>query len=66
MTREELLKIYSDIIDQQKQEIEKLKAEIYDLKERNKKLSKRHPTKEEALEQYHWLKQNSRRNKDGV
>jgi cell division protein FtsB len=52
-----------DTIDQQKREIEKLKAEIYDLKERNKKLSKRHPTKEEALAQYHWLKENSKRNK---
>jgi hypothetical protein len=63
MTRDELLKIYADIIDQQKEEIDKLKAEIYDLKQRNEKLSKRHPTTEEALAQYHWLKQNSRRNK---
>lgn len=63
MTREKLLKIYGDIIDQQKREIEKLKAEIYDLKERNKKLSNRHPTTEEALAGCHWLKENSKRNK---
>ena len=36
---------------------------IRDLEERNKKLSKRHPTTEEALAQYHWLKENSKRNK---
>ena len=36
---------------------------IKQLKERNEKLSKRHPTTEEALAQYHWLKQNSQRNK---
>ena len=29
----------------------------------NEKLTKRHPTKEEALAQYHWLKENSTRNK---
>jgi len=33
------------------------------LKEQNVKLSKRHPTTEEALTQYHWLKANSKRNK---
>jgi hypothetical protein len=36
---------------------------IKELEERNKKLSKRHPTKEEALAQYNWLKENSKRNK---
>ena len=36
---------------------------IRELEERNKKLSKRHPTKEEVLAQYHWLKENSQRNK---
>lgn len=36
---------------------------IKQLKDRVEKLSKRHPTKEEALAQYHWLKANSRRNK---
>ena len=36
---------------------------IKQLKDRNEKLSKRHPTTEEALAQYHWLKNNSRRNK---
>ena len=36
---------------------------IRELEERNEKLSKRHPTKEEALEQYNWLKENSTRNK---
>lgn len=36
---------------------------IKQLEERNAKLSKRHPTKEEALEQYHFIKANSRRNK---
>jgi len=34
------------------------------LEERNEKLSKRHPTKEEALSQYEWLKANSKRNKE--
>jgi len=63
MTRDKLLKLYADIIDQQKEEIDKLKAEIYDLKQRNEKLSKRHPTTEEAIAQYHWLKANSKRNK---
>lgn len=28
-----------------------------------KELKKRHPTQEEALAQYHWLKENSKRNK---
>jgi hypothetical protein len=37
---------------------------IKELEERNKKLSKRHPTKEEALAQYEWLKANSKRNKE--
>lgn len=37
---------------------------IKQLKERNEKLSKRHPTKEEALAQYHFLKENSQRNKN--
>ena len=36
---------------------------IKELEERNNKLSKRHPTKEEALAQYQWLKENSTRNK---
>jgi len=36
---------------------------IKQLEERNTKLSKRHPTKEEALEQYHFIKASSRRNK---
>ena len=36
---------------------------IKELEERNKQLSKRHPTKEEALAQYNWLKENSKRNK---
>ena len=36
---------------------------IKELEKRNKRLSKRHPTKEEALAQYHWLKENSTRNK---
>jgi hypothetical protein len=35
MTRDKLLKIYSEIIDQQKEEIEKLKVEIYHLKAEN-------------------------------
>jgi hypothetical protein len=33
------------------------------LEERNEKLSKRHPTKEEALAQYEFIKQRSQRNK---
>ena len=37
---------------------------IKELEERNKQLSKRHPTKEEALAQYNWLKANSKRNKN--
>ena len=36
---------------------------IKELEERNKKLSKRHPTKEEALAQYEFIKANSKRNK---
>jgi hypothetical protein len=36
---------------------------IKELKERNEKLSKRHPTKEEALAQYHFIKSRSQRNK---
>ena len=36
---------------------------IKELEERNKKLSKRHPTEEEALAQYEWLKANSTRSK---
>lgn len=36
---------------------------INELKEKVQKLSKRHPTKEEALAQYHRLKENSTRNK---
>ena len=39
------------------------KREIELLKARNEKLSKRHPTKEEALEQYHFIKERSQRNK---
>ena len=36
---------------------------LIEVEERNKQLSKRHPTKEEALAQYNWLKENSTRNK---
>lgn len=36
---------------------------IKELEERNKKLSKRHPTQEEALAQYHFIKERSQRNK---
>lgn len=36
---------------------------INELKERLTKLSKRHPTKEEALAQYHFIKERSQRNK---
>jgi len=61
ITRDELLKIYADIIDKQKQEIDKLKSEIYDLKQRNEKLSKRHPTKEEAIAQFHFIRNRSKR-----
>jgi len=42
---------------------ENYRREIKFLKDRNEKLSKRHPTTEEALAQYHWLKENSKRNK---
>ena len=42
---------------------ENYRREINFLKARNEKLSKRHPTTEEALAQYHWLKENSKRNK---
>jgi hypothetical protein len=38
-------------------------VEINELKERVQKLSKRHPTKEEALAQYHFIKERSQRNK---
>lgn len=40
-----------------------LEEENKRLKDRNEILSKRHPTTEEALAQYHWLKENSKRNK---
>jgi archaellum component FlaC len=56
MTRDELLEEYSRIIDEQREEINRLKAKV-------EKLSKRHPTTEEALAQYHFIKQNSQRNK---
>ena len=36
---------------------------IKHLKDRVEKLSKRHPTKEEALAQYHFIKDRSQRNK---
>lgn len=39
------------------------RREIELLKARNEKLSKRHPTQEEALAQYHFLKERSQRNK---
>lgn len=42
---------------------ENYRRDIKFLKDRNEKLSKRHPTTEEALAQYHWLKENSQRNK---
>jgi nitrogen-specific signal transduction histidine kinase len=57
MDRDQLLKDYARIIDEQREEILKLK-------ERIAILSKRHPTTEEALAQYHWLKANSKRNKN--
>jgi hypothetical protein len=57
MTRDQLLKDYARIIDEQREEILKLK-------ERIAILSKRHPTTEEAIAQYHWLKENSKRNKN--
>ena len=43
---------------------ENYRREIEYLKARNEKLSKRNPTTEEALAQYHWLKENSQRNKE--
>jgi len=42
---------------------ENYRSEINFLKAQNEKLSKRHPTTEEALAGYHWLKANSKRNK---
>jgi hypothetical protein len=36
---------------------------IKQLKARVEKLSKRHPTREEALAQYHFIKERSQRNK---
>ena len=39
------------------------RREIELLKVQNEKLSKRHPTEGEALEQYNWLKSNSQRYK---
>ena len=36
---------------------------VNDLLKKIEVLSKRHPTTEEALAQYHWLKENSKRNK---
>jgi hypothetical protein len=39
------------------------RREIELLKARNEKLSKRHPTQEEALAQYHFIKERSQRNK---
>jgi len=37
---------------------------VNDLLKKIEVLSKRHPTTEEALAQYHWLKENSKRNKN--
>jgi hypothetical protein len=37
------------------------KVKIKALEERNKKLSKRHPTKEEAIAQFHFLRNRSKR-----
>lgn len=60
MTTDQIYKAYCD----QLIEIENLQKEITRLKEINEKLSKRHPTKEEVLAQYNWLKANSKRNKN--
>jgi hypothetical protein len=60
MTTDQIYKAYCDQLIQ----IENLQKEIARLQERNEKLSKRHPTKEEALAQYEWLKANSKRNKN--
>ena len=60
MTSDQIYKAYCDQLIQ----IENLQKEIARLQERNEKLSKRHPTKEEALAQYEWLKANSKRNKE--
>jgi hypothetical protein len=60
MTRDKLLEDYARIIDEQREEISRLKARI-------EKLSKRNPTKEEAIAQYHFIKERSQRNKnDGL
>lgn len=40
-----------------------LRADNEHLRKRIEKLSKRKPTEEEAVAQYHWLKENSSRNK---
>jgi cell division protein FtsB len=60
MTSDQIYKAYCDQLIQ----IENLQKEIARLQERNEKLSKRNPTKEEALAQYEWLKANSKRNKE--
>jgi hypothetical protein len=61
-----LINDYKLLVKELHDRILKLEEENTQLKERNVILSKRHPTKEEAIAQYHWLKQNSKRNKDGV
>lgn len=67
MNLEKMLKEYESLVNSRMtlllEENEKLRTEIEKLKARNEKLSKRHPTTEEALAQYHWLKENSKRNK---
>jgi hypothetical protein len=56
----------ADLPNEVKLVCENYRREIEILKTRNEKLSKRNPTTEEALAQYHWLKENSQRNKKDV
>lgn len=67
-TIEDVVRLISLVLEQNPSIVEtplydELVLENTRLKERNEKLSKRHPTKEEALAQYQWLKENSKRNK---
>jgi predicted nucleic acid-binding Zn-ribbon protein len=61
-----LINDYKHLVKILHERILKLEQENAQLKERNEKLSKRHPTTEEAIAQYHRLKANSKRNKNGI
>jgi uncharacterized protein involved in exopolysaccharide biosynthesis len=61
----EMLKEYESLVNARltllEQENKALKKEVENLKARNEKLSKRKPTTEEAVEQYWFVKNRSKR-----